>query len=154
MTTATPDLPAVLSEAVDLVRDHVRAAVRAAEFRRLFRKAQAEIHIRGRAYNAGTVAALRASFPEYADMIPGNANLRTLELPADSAPECEYHDDGSAYCANCGGHPYERCNHDFECSECGNERSSCTECNLRDDCDHRWMCGECEQPVDLAGQVR
>jgi hypothetical protein len=171
MTTATPDLPTVLDEAVTLVRDHVRAAVRGAEFRRLLRSAQAQIRSRGNEYNGGTVAALRAAFPEYAELLPARANITTVRVPADDAPmvapsgepirdvdedeePCEDHEDGNAYCASCGGHPYERCSHDFECGECGGERSSCTECDLETDCDHRWMCGECEQPLILAGQVR
>jgi hypothetical protein len=168
MTTATPDLPAVLSEAVDLVRDHVRAAVRAAEFRRLFRKAQAEIRSRGGEYNSGTVAALRASFPEYADMIPGNADLRALELPADNAPvvaspvsdddddeePCEDHHDENARCTSCNGLPYERCDHDFTCGECNQEIDTCNMCELSDDCDHNWQCDECGQGVDLTGSVR
>lgn len=171
MTTATPDLPTVLSEAVTLVQDHVRVAVRRAEFRRLLRKAQAEIRSRGREYNHGTVAALRASFPEYAELLPASADIREASVPADDAPvvppvttdedqeedeeeECEYHDDGSARCTHCDGFPYERCSHDFSCSECGSEDTNiCTHCTLAQDCDHEWQCDECDEPVTLSGNV-
>lgn len=167
MTTATPDLPAVLSEAVDLVRDHVRAAVRGAEFRRLLRKAQAEVRHRGSEYNGGTVAALRASFPEYADLLPARTDISMVRVPEDGAPvvapptavdedeePCEYHNDENARCTQCGGVPYERCDHSFTCHSCEQDTDKCSECDLEDDCVHEWQCDECGQPVDLVGSVR
>jgi hypothetical protein len=128
--------------------DHAVAIQRAgevepADFRREEEELATAVNVFGRVEPTAPVVPIPDGEP-----FPGG----TADLPDDEEEECEYHDDEHARCTRCGGFPYERCSHDFECGECGAERDTCQDCGQESDCRHEWECQECGQPVELTGQ--
>ena len=72
MTIAVPDLGTLIAEAASAIVEQATAAMRPAEFRRVWRKTHTALRANGYeySYQRGAATALRTAFPEYAAMIP------------------------------------------------------------------------------------
>ena len=171
MTAAVvpPSLDEALSEAIALVTDAARKAARPDAFRHVVTRAKVAFRAHGHraTHGRGSVRAIAAAFPEYAEAIRhaqdptdivSDAVLRHVgevtapPVPDPAAPVRVYedgeecvHDDHNWRCTECGGLYDADCDHDFECGECGSDnRARCAHCDLqREGCRHVWRCEGC-----------